>query len=105
MSPAFNSMNWEMYQIGITNKPDNRINQHKRLGWELKELRGPMNGVITQKWERSILKMLKANGADLRNSKIVGKFDGYSEDWSQSTFPVKSIKELMRITEEFEEGK
>ena len=96
---------WGMYQIGITNKPDNRLKQHELLGWETKELRGPMNGAITQKWEGSILKMLKANGADLRNSKIVGKFDGYSEAWSKSTFPVKSIKELMKLTEEFEEGK
>ena len=35
--------------------------------------------------------------------KIAGKFDGYSEAWSKSTFPVKSIKELMRLTDEFEE--
>ena len=34
--------------------------------------------------------------------KIAGKFDGYSEAWSRSTFEVKSIKELMRLTEEFE---
>jgi hypothetical protein len=56
-------------------------------------------------YETSILQMLKAKGADLSNSKIAGKFDGYSEAWSKSTFPVKSIKELMRLTEEFEEGK
>ena len=49
--------------------------------------------------------MLKAKGADLSNSKIAGKFDGYSEAWSKSTFQAKSIKELMRITEEFEENK
>jgi len=29
-------------------------------------------------------------------------FDGYSEAWSKSTFEVSSIKELMRLTEEFE---
>jgi len=39
------------------------------------------------------------------NSKIAGKFDGYSEAWSKNRFPVKSIKELMRLTEEFEEIK
>ena len=44
-----------------------------------------------------------AKGADLSNKEIVGKFDGYSEAWSKSTFPVKSIKELMRLTEEFED--
>ena len=93
---------WEMYQIGITNKPDNRLKQHYRLGWEMEEMRGPIDGLTTQRLERAILKMLKAKGADLSNSKIAGKFDGYSEAWSKSTFEVKSIKELMKLTEEFE---
>jgi len=69
------------------------------------ELRGPMNGHLTQQWETAILRMLKANGADLSNEKIAGKFDGYSEAWSKSTFEASSIKELMRLTEEFEESK
>ena len=93
---------WQMHQIGITNFPDNRIKSHKKLGWELLELRGPMDGHLTQQWETAILRMLKAKGADLSNAKIAGKFDGYSEAWSKSTFEVKSIKELMRLTEEFE---
>ena len=95
---------WEMLQIGMTNTPDVRLNDHKKLGWELLEVRGPMDGHLTQQWETAILRMLKAKGADLSNSKIAGKFDGYSEAWSKSTFPVKSIKELMRLTEEFEEN-
>jgi hypothetical protein len=33
---------------------------------------------------------------------LPGKFDGYSEAWNKSTFEVKSIKELMKLTEEFE---
>jgi hypothetical protein len=94
---------WGMLQIGITNKPEIRLGTHKRLGWELQELRGPMDGHLTQQWETAILRMLKAKGADLSNSKIAGKFDGYSEAWSKATFEVKSIKELMRLTEEFEE--
>ena len=93
---------WKMFQIGITNYPDQRLTSHKRLGWELLEIRGPMDGHLTQQWETAILRMLKAKGADLSNSKIAGKFDGYSEAWSKSTFEVKSIKELMRLTEEFE---
>ena len=93
---------WEMYQIGITNSPDNRLNDHKKLGWAVKEIRGPMDGYLTQQWETAILRMLKAKGADLSNSKIAGKFEGYSEAWSKATFEVKSIKELMRLTEEFE---
>ena len=96
---------WKMLQIGITNFPDNRLKDHKSLGWELIEIRGPMDGHLTQQWETAILRMLKAKGADLSNSKIAGRFDGYSEAWSKSTFPVKSIKELMQFTEKFEEGK
>ena len=91
-----------MLQIGITNVPDDRLNDHRKLGWEVVEVRGPMDGHLTQQWETAILRMLKARGADLSNAKIAGKFDGYSEAWSKSTFEVKSIKELMRLTEEFE---
>jgi len=95
---------WEMYQIGITNVPDDRLARHKRLGWEVLEVRGPMDGHLTQQWETAILRMLKAKDADLSNSKVSGKFDGYSEAWSKSTFEAKSIKELMRLTDAFEEG-
>jgi rRNA maturation endonuclease Nob1 len=93
---------WDMYQIGITNNQDSRLRSHQRLGWKELEVRGPMDGHLTQQWETAILRMLKAKGADLSNKKIAGKFDGYSEAWSRSTFEVKSIKELMRLTEEFE---
>jgi hypothetical protein len=94
---------WQMLQIGITNVPDVRLSIHRRNGWKLQEIRGPMDGHLTQQWETAILRMLKAKGADLSNKEIAGKFDGYSEAWSKSTFSVKSIKELMRMTEEFEE--
>ncbi len=95
--------NWGMLQIGITNNPEKRLTQHKKLGWDLLELRGPMDGFLTQDWETAILRMLKAKGADLSNEAIAGKFDGYSEAWSKSTFEAKSIKEMMKLTEEFEE--
>ena len=94
---------WEMLQIGITNFLDDRLGKHKRSGWEVLELRGPMDGHLTQQWETAMLRMLKAKGADLSNGKIAGKFDGYSEAWSKSTFGARSIKELMRLTEEFED--
>jgi len=96
---------WQMYQVGITNFLEDRFKVHHKLGWEVLEYRGPMDGHLTQQWETAILRMLKAKGADLSNEKIAGKFDGYSEAWSKSTFEVKSIKELMRSTEEYEEDK
>jgi uncharacterized Zn-finger protein len=99
-----NQTDWSMFQIGITNYPDDRLQSHRRSRWELIEIRGPMDGHLTQQWETAILRMLRAKGADLSNHKIAGKFDGYSEAWSKSTFEVSSIKELMRLTEEYEEN-
>ena len=95
---------WGMFQIGITNDIKRRLAEHGNNGWMVLELRGPMDGHLTQQWETAILRMLKAKGADLSNSKIAGKFDGYSEAWSKSTFEVKTIKELMKLTEEFEDN-
>lgn len=97
--------NWKMLQIGITNNPDQRLLNHSALGWELIEIRGPIDGLLTRKLETGILQMLNAYGADLANEKIAGKFDGYSEAWSKAIFDVRSIKELIRLTEEFEEIK
>jgi DNA-directed RNA polymerase subunit RPC12/RpoP len=94
---------WEMFEIGITNIPDNRLNKHMKIGWEVLEIRGPMDGHLTQQWETAILRMLRAMGADLSNPNIAGKFDGYTEAWSKSTFEVKSIQELMKLTNEYEE--
>ena len=96
---------WEMLQIGITNFPEQRLSTHRSSGWAEIDIRGPMDGHLTQQWETAILRMLSAKGADLSNHKIAGKFDGYSEAWSKSTFEAKSIKELMRLTELFEESK
>jgi hypothetical protein len=93
---------WQMLQIGITNFPDDRLKNHKKLGWKLIELRGPMDGLIAREWETSILQMLKAHGADLSNKEIAGKFDGYSEAWSESTFLAKSLRKLMNMVEENE---
>lgn len=95
-------LSWQMLQIGITNYPENRLKSHQKLGWELIEIRGPMDGHLAQQWETGILRMLKFKGADLANPKIAGKFDGYSEAWSINKFQVYSIRELMDVTEEFE---
>ncbi len=93
---------WEMFQIGITNDIDTRMYAHGLLGWKCVEYRGPMDALVCREWETAILRMLKAKGADLSNPKIAGKFDGYSEAWSKFTFEVNSIKELMKLTEQFE---
>ena len=94
---------WELFQIGITNNPNKRVGTHLKSGWEVIEIRGPMDGHLTQQWETAMLRMLRSEGADLSNGSVAGKFDGYSEAWSKSIFEVHSISELMRMTEQYEE--
>lgn len=91
--------NWSLLQIGITNKPEQRLNKHQKLGWELINLRGPMDGLLAQQWETAMLRYLKKAGAKLAPSYIAGKFDGYTECWTTESFRVSSLKELMEQTE------
>jgi len=86
-----------MLQIGITNVPDDRLSTHKRLGWEVLELRGPMDGDLARQWETDILRMLRKKNAEVGTTEIAGKFTGFSESWMKESFPVNSLKELMEI--------
>jgi len=87
--------NWEIYQIGITNNPEDRIVRHKRNGFDLLELRGPMEGQTAQELETAILRYLKSQKADLSPEHIAGKFDGYSESWTIDSYKVNNLKELI----------
>jgi Probable Zinc-ribbon domain len=86
---------WGMFKIGISNHFSKRTKEHESRGWDLLEIRGPLDGLLVQKWEQSILKMLENRGADLGREDIAGKFDGYTESWVAASFPVKSIHQLM----------
>ncbi len=86
---------WEIYQIGITNVPENRLGRHKRNGFDLLELRGPMDGHTAREIESSLLRYLKSQKADLSPEHVVGKFDGYSESWTIDSFQINSLKELI----------
>ena len=95
--------NWEMLQIGITNVPDDRLSTHKRLGWEVLELRGPMNGDLARQWETDILRMLRNKNAVVGSAEIAGRFTGYTESWMKNSFPVRGLKELMESVRASEE--
>ncbi len=92
--------NWEIYQIGITNVPDIRLKSHNRNGFELLELRGPMDGHTAQELETAVLRYLKSQKADLSPEHVAGKFDGYSESWTIDSFQVNNLKELLDKTRE-----
>jgi hypothetical protein len=84
-----------MFQIGITNFPEDRLDRHARRGWEVIELRGPMDGHLTQQLETSCLHALEKRGALLGHKAGIDKFDGYSEAWMRSSLNVTSIKEIL----------
>lgn len=94
---------WQLLQIGITNFPEDRIASHKKLGWKVIEIRGAMDGLIAREWETSILRMLKAHGADVGNPNVAGKFDGYTECWSIESLSAQTLQELMEMVRKDEE--
>jgi hypothetical protein len=85
----------DMFQIGISNVPENRLDRHSRGGWEVIEVRGPMDGFLTQELERSSLMALKRRGAILGRKGSLEKFDGYTEAWTKESLKVTSIKQLL----------
>ena len=84
-----------LFQIGITNFPDDRLGSHKRRGWEVIELRGPMGGHLTQQLETNCLHALEKRGAILGHKAGIDKFDGYSEAWTKASLNVTSIKQIL----------
>ena len=93
---------WELLQIGITNYPKDRMKKHKKLGWSVIEIRGPMDGGLTRDWETESLRFLKKRGVELGPRTAGGKFDGYSETWRKSDFPVGSIAQLFDFVRDAE---
>jgi len=93
---------WEMQQIGITNFPKRRLATHMSLGWEVVELRGPLMGDVARSWETEILRMLKRRGASFTADKERGKFTGFSESWTKTSFSATSLSQLMRFVEDDE---
>jgi Zn finger protein HypA/HybF involved in hydrogenase expression len=85
----------QMFQIGITNFPDDRLGDHKRRGWEVVELRGPMDGHLTQKLETDCLHALEKRGALLGHKAGIEKFDGYTEAWTKASLNMTSIKQIL----------
>jgi hypothetical protein len=88
---------WGLLQIGITNDPSERLARHRRGGWLIREVRGPMPGEVAKGWEQSILESLTQRGIALAPKHIAGSFDGYTESWIKEDFPTSSLKELMAL--------
>ena len=94
----------EMFQIGITNDPVTRLAKHERRGWEFRELRGPMDGRLTQKIEIDCIRTLRKRGAIFGQEAGIEKFDGYTEAWTKASLAVTSIKQILDWVYEDESG-
>ncbi len=86
---------WEMYQIGITNAPKDRLGRHRKNGFEVLELRGPMDGHTAKELETALLQYLKSQKAYLSPEHVAGKFDGFTESWTIDSYKVNNLKELI----------
>jgi hypothetical protein len=89
-------------QIGISNVPQVRLKKHEKNGWEVLDLRGPMNGHDTYRWEQDILHYLIVADAEFVGDQIAGKFTGFTESWIQESHPVTSLKMLMDEVDNFD---
>jgi len=85
----------EMFQVGISNVPDDRLGRHVQRGWEVLEVRGPMEGHLAQQLETAILHAVERRGAVLGHKARIEKFDGYSEAWTKASLAVASIRQLL----------
>ncbi len=94
---------WSLLQVGITNGPDRRLNKHASNGWEVLDVRGPMDGFLTQKWEASILRWLSSHNIARASSGTSESphFDNpnFGEAWQESDLNVTSLREIMDLVE------
>jgi hypothetical protein len=84
-----------MFQIGISNFLETRIGQHSKRGWEVIEVRGPMEGHLAQELETAILHAIERRGAILGHKAQIDKFDGYSEAWMKDSLMVTDFKQIL----------
>jgi len=91
--------NWGLLQLGITNVPLKRISKHKKLGWEVVEIQGPMNGLVARDFETKCLQYLRSKNVQVGVENVAGKFDGYSESWFEEILPIRSIHQLRQLIE------
>ena len=86
-----------LLKIGITNYLDQRLSQHEKTGFVMRDTLGPMAGTQARAYERQVLSYLDGLGVR-RAPKRLGKFNGYTETWLEADFSVEGLAELVEIT-------
>ena len=93
---------WMLYKVGISNSSSSRTDDHQTRGWEVIQIKGPMDALLAFEWEKSILKFLTNKGAEIGSESIAGKFDGYTESWKIESHRVKNLDDLMSQVKNYE---
>lgn len=87
---------WELYQVGISNVIEARIATHSRIGWETKEIKGPMPGSLARRLEAQILAWLRKNNQITKvTPELFGAFSGYTESWPRDEFEPQGLSQLL----------
>lgn len=73
------------FKIGITNKPKNRLRFHRRYGWSLIQIAGPMPGHLVADVELKIKKWLKKSNL---------RIDGSHESWRKKDYYAVSLQNI-----------
>jgi hypothetical protein len=89
----------ELLQIGITNVPEKRLSIHRRNGWEVIDLVGPIDGQTAKEFEEATLLHLDVIGVH-RGRSLSEAFDGYTEAWRIEDLPVSSLAEVRVLLRE-----
>jgi DNA-directed RNA polymerase subunit RPC12/RpoP len=97
-------IDWGLLQIGISNDIKRRLEKHTYGGWNVIELRGPMEGYLAKALESDSLTAIRSRGGVFANKSNLKKFDGYTEAWTKGSLNVTSIKQILDWVYE-DEGK
>lgn len=93
----------DLMQFGISNVPESRLATHQAGGWDVIDLRGPMDGVLAAEWERAFLRLMRKKKLTTGQRLGVDKFTGYTEAWPVREYEVQSVHELMEAVERAED--
>lgn len=98
----FEHADFGLMQVGITNDPKMRIATHKRVGWDFREIYGPISGDVAQHLESQIVRLLERSGASMRNKKGLQQDFKRTEAWVKSSYPISNLKNLLKLARDAE---
>jgi hypothetical protein len=91
----------DLQQFGITNYPEDRLQIHRRSGWELLDVMGPADGLWIVETETALGHFFKAKGLLLPRD-YPDKFDGFSESWRSHELSFSTCAEMLEALRDWE---